>query len=280
VSGFGGMDAAAALSAGPLGNDDAARLRGKKPEEVAKEFEVLLVAQMIGEMRKTVPDSELLSASPERKMLDGVYDQEIARSLVVRGDFGVAKQLVAQLRLHGERGANASSGADAANPGASPTSGASALLGAPSSLVSPLADASDVTSDFGRRLDPITGEPAFHAGIDLAAPQGAEVRAVAAGRVVFSGERGRAGNLVEVQHGDGSVSSYAHLDRRLVSEGAQVAAGSVLGTVGSTGRTTGPHLHFALEQGGAAVDPSGLLKRILGAPAATRRGVSEQATEV
>jgi len=251
VSDFAGMGAAA-LAAGPLGIDDTARLRGKNPEEVAREFEAILFTQMISAMRKTVPQSDLLEASPDRQMLDGAFDQEIARSLVARGDLGVAKEIAAQLR--GRTPAASSSSAAAV----APSSGAEAVGRA--SLASPLAEPTRVASGFGTRIDPIDGEPAFHAGIDLEAPLGADVRAVAAGKVVFSGERGRAGNLVEVEHADGSVSSYAHLDQRLVSEGAAVAAGTLLGTVGSTGRTTGPHLHFAVTRDGAAIDPSGLLR--------------------
>jgi murein DD-endopeptidase MepM/ murein hydrolase activator NlpD len=242
---------AAALAAGPLGIDDTARLRGKNPEEVAREFEAILFTQMISAMRKTVPQSDLLEASPDRQMLDGAFDQEIARSLVARGDLGVAKEIAAQLR--GRTSAASSSAA-----GLAPSSGAAAVRRG--SLASPLAEPARVASGFGTRIDPIDGEPAFHAGIDLEAPLGADVRAVAAGKVVFSGERGRAGNLVEVEHADGSVSSYAHLGQRLVAEGAAVAAGTLLGTVGSTGRTTGPHLHFAVTRDGSAVDPSGLLR--------------------
>jgi Rod binding domain-containing protein len=90
----------AALAAGPFGADAAERLRGRGPEEAAREFEVLLLAQLIGAMRKTVStmDSGLLSASPERRMLDGAFDQEIARSLAERADLGLAREIAARLR--------------------------------------------------------------------------------------------------------------------------------------------------------------------------------------
>jgi murein DD-endopeptidase MepM/ murein hydrolase activator NlpD len=116
-----------------------------------------------------------------------------------------------------------------------------------------------VTSGFGVRRDPITGTRAFHRGIDVAAPRGSAIHAVASGEVTFSGRRGRAGNVVEVRDGD-IVSTYAHVARALVHAGQKVAAGDVLATIGSTGRTTGPHVHFAVTRDGQAVDPAAILE--------------------
>ena len=86
----------AALATGPLGGDDLKRLRSGSPKEVAQEFEAMLFAQMIAAMRRTVTDSGLLSSSPERRVLDGVFDHEIARSLVKQVDLGLARQIAAQ----------------------------------------------------------------------------------------------------------------------------------------------------------------------------------------
>jgi murein DD-endopeptidase MepM/ murein hydrolase activator NlpD len=116
----------------------------------------------------------------------------------------------------------------------------------------------EVSSGYGERLDPITGEPAFHSGVDLAAPAGTPVQAAAAGEVVFSGRRGSAGNLVEIRHPDGAKTTYAHLAEIHVDVGETLGAGEILGSVGTSGRTTGPHLHFAVEQDGRAVDPETL----------------------
>jgi murein DD-endopeptidase MepM/ murein hydrolase activator NlpD len=119
-----------------------------------------------------------------------------------------------------------------------------------------------VSSPFGMRVDPITGEERFHAGVDVAAPRGTEIRAVAAGEVVFSGWRpGGAGRVVEVRHADGLVTSYAHAERTLVRAGQHVDAGTALATVGSSGRATGPHLHFAATRNGQAIDPAALLEQ-------------------
>jgi Rod binding domain-containing protein len=89
--------ALAALATGPLGTDGAARLRGKSPEDAAREFEVLLLTQVIGAMRRTVGSSGLLSASPERRILDGVFDEAVARSVAERADLGLARQIAPHL---------------------------------------------------------------------------------------------------------------------------------------------------------------------------------------
>jgi murein DD-endopeptidase MepM/ murein hydrolase activator NlpD len=96
----------------------------------------------------------------------------------------------------------------------------------------------------------------FHPGIDLPAPAGTPVAAAASGRIVFAGfEPGGYGNLVEIAHGNGVVSMYAHLSAIGGSVGRSVGAGTVVGRVGSSGESTGPHLHFEVRVRDAAVDP-------------------------
>ena len=253
------------LAATPLGLDATASLdalRHKPVKEVAREFEAMLLAQMIGAMRKTVGDSGLLQASPERRMMDGFFDIEMARSLVDQVDLGLARQLTGELeREHGPSdepsvaiGRAGRTDASAAARGAD-----TAFLGdGVGDLVAPVA--ARVASAYGKRRDPFTGEPEFHAGLDLAAPLGTPVRAAADGTVAFSGRRGDAGNLVELVHDDGMRTRYAHLAGMTVQTGESVRAGQVLGAVGSTGRSTGPHLHFAVERGGHPVDPKPLLE--------------------
>ena len=115
------------------------------------------------------------------------------------------------------------------------------------------------TSGFGPRVHPITGRHQHHAGVDVAAPSGTPVAAAAAGTVVRAGSAGGYGLLVEVDHGQGVVTRYAHLSATDVAPGQRVAAGAQLGAVGSTGRSTGPHLHLELRVDGEPVDPQGLL---------------------
>jgi murein DD-endopeptidase MepM/ murein hydrolase activator NlpD len=101
----------------------------------------------------------------------------------------------------------------------------------------------------------------MHEGIDIGAPQGSPVLAVATGTVEFAGwTEGGYGNLIEIRHADGSLTRYAHLSRILIQVGAAVTQGQAIGEVGSTGRSTGPHLHFELRLAGkGAVDPLGYL---------------------
>jgi murein DD-endopeptidase MepM/ murein hydrolase activator NlpD len=98
-----------------------------------------------------------------------------------------------------------------------------------------------------------------HAGMDFASPAGAVIRAPAAGRVVLAGPLYWTGNTVVIDHGEGLYSILAHMTRTLVREGQTVARGARVGTVGSTGRVTGPHLHWSVRLGGARVDPASVL---------------------
>lgn len=127
----------------------------------------------------------------------------------------------------------------------------------------PLANPSNgspVSSTFGVRKDPILGTPAMHAGIDFHAPSGSAAEATAAGKVVKAGWNGGYGQMVEIDHGNGFTTRYAHLSHIDVEEGQQVEAGQTVGEVGSTGRSTGPHLHYEVRENGSAVDPLRFLK--------------------
>jgi murein DD-endopeptidase MepM/ murein hydrolase activator NlpD len=122
-------------------------------------------------------------------------------------------------------------------------------------IVPPLEGAS-MTSNFGSRTDPFLGSAAFHAGIDFRSPSGRPVEATASGRVIAAGPNGGYGNMVEIDHGKGLTTRYAHLSRILVEVGDKVGRGDVIGKVGSTGRSTGPHLHYETRVNGAAVNPA------------------------
>jgi murein DD-endopeptidase MepM/ murein hydrolase activator NlpD len=118
-----------------------------------------------------------------------------------------------------------------------------------------------VTSGFGARHDPITGEDSQHSGLDVGAPEGTPIRVPAGGVVLSAGPKGGYGNAVEVDHGNGLVTLYGHAAELLVSKGEFVQPGQEIATVGSSGRSTGPHLHFEVRVGGRAVDPSRALKK-------------------
>jgi murein DD-endopeptidase MepM/ murein hydrolase activator NlpD len=113
-----------------------------------------------------------------------------------------------------------------------------------------------ISSHFGFRSDPITGHPAFHNGVDVAAEPGSRVIATGPGIVSFAGFRTGYGNVVEIAHPTGYVTLYGHNARNLVHEGDQVDKGQAIAIIGSTGRSTGTHVHFEVENNGRPVNPS------------------------
>ena len=112
-----------------------------------------------------------------------------------------------------------------------------------------------MSSRFGPRRDPFNKRRAMHAGIDFRAATGHPIRATGAGHVVKAGPNGGYGRFVEIDHGNGVTTRYAHMHRIAVRKGQHVAAGEKIGTVGSTGRSTGPHLHYEVRKHGKAIDP-------------------------
>ena len=117
-----------------------------------------------------------------------------------------------------------------------------------------------ISSPFGYRKDPFNGQAALHEGIDLQAPRHTPVMATAPGRVVFAGKHSSYGLLVEIDHGNDIHTRYAHLDRIAVAVGDKVAFRQVIGLLGSTGRASGPHLHYEVLVDGRPHDPLNFLK--------------------
>lgn len=132
-----------------------------------------------------------------------------------------------------------------------------ALEGVPQ--VVPAAD-HRITSTFGYRSDPFTRRSAMHSGIDFKGPMGSPIFAAATGHVSFAGRKSGYGNCVEITHANGIVTRYAHLSRIDVAVGQPIEAGETLGGLGSTGRSTGPHLHFEVRINGRAVNPRPFLE--------------------
>ncbi|HZZ61045.1 MAG TPA: peptidoglycan DD-metalloendopeptidase family protein [Roseiarcus sp.] len=127
-------------------------------------------------------------------------------------------------------------------------------------LMKPLAGEASVSSPFGYRIDPFLGRPALHPGVDLLQPYGADIFATAAGRVTHAGPMGGYGDAVEIDHGHGLSTRYGHLSEILVAEGQRVALGDPIGRLGSTGRSTGPHLHYEVRVDGEPVDPERFIR--------------------
>lgn len=118
-----------------------------------------------------------------------------------------------------------------------------------------------LSSQYGKRIDPFHGRTAWHKGVDFAGKEGADILAVASGVVVWSGERYGYGTLVEVNHGNGFVTRYAHNSKNNVKIGDVVTKGQVIAQMGSSGRSTGPHVHFEVLKNGQAVDPRNYIYR-------------------
>ena len=121
-------------------------------------------------------------------------------------------------------------------------------------------DAAAVNSSYGYRRDPFTGHAAMHKGLDFPAAHGSPIYATAQGTVTFVGRKGGYGNVVEISHGQGLLTRYAHMSRFEARVGDRVEAGAVIGAIGSTGRSTGPHLHFEVRVNGTAVNPRTFLE--------------------
>ena len=234
----------------------------KDQMEAAKAFEAYMVEMMVKEMRKTIPDGMFSGESTE--IFSGLFDQEISKRIAETGGFGFDE--VMGQALNGERLAPQPSSYTpmvtyqpvASNPAASVHDHHHHDHGPGEMPVEGV-----ITSRFGLRSDPFHGKTRHHKGLDIAAPTGTPIHPVRPGTVVSSGERGGYGNVVVLDHGDGTTSLYAHCHELKVKKGDKVAYGDVIATVGSTGRSTGPHLHLEVHRDGKAVDPMAELKRSL-----------------
>jgi murein DD-endopeptidase MepM/ murein hydrolase activator NlpD len=124
-------------------------------------------------------------------------------------------------------------------------------------------DAAYKSSSYGWRIDPFNGSRAFHEGLDFTANTGTPIRAAADGIVEASGQTQAYGNIVKLNHGSGLETRYAHASKLLVKQGERVVKGQVIALVGSTGRSTGPHLHYEIRLNGHPLDPRKYLNQNL-----------------
>ncbi|MEO6388237.1 MAG: peptidoglycan DD-metalloendopeptidase family protein [Croceibacterium sp.] len=141
------------------------------------------------------------------------------------------------------------------------------------------ADMRMISSGFGYRSDPFNGHVAMHAGLDFRGPIGSPIHAAADGRVSFVGMRNGYGKVIEITHGNGLLTRYAHMSAWKARVGQQVEAGDVIGAIGSTGRSTGPHLHFEVRIDGRAVNPRPFLEAAPHVLKEARADVSELGTQ-
>jgi murein DD-endopeptidase MepM/ murein hydrolase activator NlpD len=232
-------------------------------KKVAQEFESIFIAYMLKVMRETIEDSGLLEEGFGKSIYTEMFDQEVALNMAQHGGLGISDLLYRNL--------SETMPSDEKTPGTAP-SGDSVPKQSNPSQASPEEDKSPnkaedeisdlqipilapVSSAFGIRRDPFSNKTKFHKGLDLAAPKGMKVPAALPGKVISAGYESAYGNAVLVQHADGFQTRYAHLGSILVKKGDVVASESTLGTVGNTGHSTGPHLHFEVIHMGKPVDP-------------------------
>ena len=219
-------------------------------EKAAKAFEGYFVQTLLKEMRQAADMGTGLFSGTEMETFSDLFDQEIAGRVAGRG-LGMADLIIDGARR------------SAAMSAYGPTAPQPLQVGR-DGFAWPLPSATPgrVSSDFGLRSDPMGKGHAHHSGLDLAAPEGTPVLAVKGGVVRRAGEAGGYGNLVEIDHGDGVTTRYAHQESLRVAPGQRVEAGEVICTVGSTGRSTGPHLHLEVRVDGEAVDPDRFLRSL------------------
>jgi len=237
-------------------------------EAASQKFEAMMVQMLLKQMQQSMGST--MFADGHLAMFQDFFNQEMAEKIQQGGGLGLADQMMRSMdAVPGSLKPGGSSHVflniapmDAKNRQTHSLRELGPSLGAASSddaeLGLPPVEGL-VTSRFGLRKDPFNGSVRQHAGLDIAAPEGTPIRAVAPGKVVFAGPSSGYGNLVVVRHEDGTETRYGHCSQIDVSYGDAVTTTSQLGTVGSTGRATGPHVHFEVRKDGRSIDPESWL---------------------
>lgn len=255
---------------GATGTSERAKLA-----ELAAQFESMLMLEMIKQMRRSLLDEESQEGGLGADTLGSTIDSELAQHLARAGGLGLQPGMLEAWDRQTSTPPRASP-ADVASLMA-PIVARPVALSATRPVVAPdfgghsapfdtpaLDMSAAVSSLYGWRRDPFKRIAKFHGGIDLAASYGTDVPAAADGTVTRAGEQGSYGLTVVVRHPNGYETRYAHLSSLDVAEGSPVARGQRIGRVGSTGRSTGPHLHFEVTQAGRRVDPERFVRNLTG----------------
>lgn len=242
-------------------------------KKASQEFESIFMAYLLKVMRETIQESGLTEGGGFGKSIyTEMFDQEISVSMAKRGTLGIADLLYKNLSAMAANDVQSGDAKPKESPGADPatsySTGDTPASGPAVSKVSNGPEISDlqlpvsapISSAFGLRRDPLSHQVRFHKGVDLAAPTGMKVIAPLPGTVISAGYQIGYGNSIVIQHAGGLQTRYGHLEKVNVKAGDAVTAEEVLGTVGNTGRSTGPHLHFEVIRMGKQVDPAAEFK--------------------
>jgi murein DD-endopeptidase MepM/ murein hydrolase activator NlpD len=239
----------------------------KKKEElkkVAQEFEAVFIANLLKVMRETIEESGLMEEGFGKSIYTEMFDQEVSLSMARRGALGISNMLYQNLSAAEESKDLKES---------SQTPAEKQVVEQPNATASPetssekkdeqeisdmqLPIRAPISSGFGLRVDPFSHKTHLHKGVDFAAPEGTKILAALPGTVVSAGYENGYGNSILIKHVGGLQTRYGHLGSINVKAGDNVSSDQVLGTVGDTGRSTGPHLHFEVIRMGKAVNPLG-----------------------
>lgn len=224
-----------------LSASEKVKIRDEKLRKACKDFESVFTYQLLRSMRKTIDKCDLFHGGSGEEVYESLLDQELAKSMAGRGKKSLAEILYQDLRQKDV----------ILSPEVEPLP--VRIEERPKAPGIPVKGR--LSSAFGWRDHPVTGERAFHQGIDLAAHTGTPVRASLPGKVVLSDFKEGYGNVVVLDHGSGFTTLYAHNKENHVQEGQWIQAGEQIAAVGSTGRSTGPHLHFEVRRNGRHLDP-------------------------
>jgi murein DD-endopeptidase MepM/ murein hydrolase activator NlpD len=252
----------------------------QRVKQLAQEFEAMIMTQMLRGMRRSMLSEEDREQGLGNESMIDTIDIELGRALSRAGGFGLADVLAKAIEARHGSGTQKTSDQPAVN--VRPIQVAPIPIGPPSDVprdaqpivapsepprrvqepMAPRSAAPDLqvpegrqSSAFGWRRDPFTGVRQFHRGIDVAQAYGQDVRAAAAGRVTYAGDRGAYGTMIVIDHPEGRQTRYAHLSLTGVKPGDLVDIGQIIGKSGDSGRSTGPHLHFEVLEAGRVVDP-------------------------
>lgn len=216
----------------------------KRDEELKKachEFESVFTYQLLKSMRKTIEKCDLFHGGESEEIYESLLDQELSKKLAGSGRSSLASLLYQQFK------------GEAVPEGTMESVGEEIAMTSGRNFQWPLK--ATISSKFGWRKDPLNGAPRFHQGIDLPTEEGSPVRPALPGRVIYSDYQQGYGNVVVLDHGHGFTTLYAHNKENLVKTGDWIRAGACLARAGSSGRSTGTHLHFEVRRNGEYLDP-------------------------